>query len=199
MIRFYTYNYCTHFYPCRCSRRQDMGFLPEMVAPVLVLVVAPTQRPNPTEARPGHGDQPPRLRDPLAGRLDSAHPPRAHEPISDFGQGLPPRGYGSAPQHTPALAHNALNPQAIARKRAFRKATHRFAPPATRKRTCLPRASTTAVRRGFGWFCQGVGHGLTFGAAAPASASQHITSAGTRPSPSPRRPAPATPHRPESP
>jgi hypothetical protein len=24
-----------------------MGFLPEMVAPVLVLVVAPTQRPNP--------------------------------------------------------------------------------------------------------------------------------------------------------
>ena len=36
-------------------------------------------------------------------------------------------------------AHNALKPQAIARKRAFRKATHRFAPPATRKRTCLPR------------------------------------------------------------
>ena len=108
-----------------------------MVAPVLVLVVALTQRPNPTEARPGHGDQSPRLRRPLAGRPDSARPP-AHEPISDFGQGLPP-GYGSAPQHTPALAHNALKPQAIARKRAFRKATHRFAPPATRKRTCLPR------------------------------------------------------------
>ena len=43
------------------------------------------------------------------------------------------------------------------------------------------------------------GHGLTFGVAAPASASQHITSAGTRPSASPRRPAPAPPHRPESP
>ena len=53
--------------------------------------------------------------------------------------GFAPRGYGSAPQHTPALAHKALKPQAIARKRAFRKATHRFAPPATRKRTCLPR------------------------------------------------------------
>ena len=37
------------------------------------------------------------------------------------------------------MAHNALKPQAIARKRAFRKATHRFAPPAARKRTCLPR------------------------------------------------------------
>ena len=47
MILFYTYNYCTHFYPCRCSRRQDMAFLPEMVAPMLVLVVAPTQRPTP--------------------------------------------------------------------------------------------------------------------------------------------------------
>jgi hypothetical protein len=31
------------------------------------------------------------------------------------------------PQHTPVLAHNALKPQAISRKRAFRKATHMFA------------------------------------------------------------------------
>ena len=51
-----------------CSRRQDMISLPEMFVPVLVLVVAYTQRPNPTEARPGYGDQPPRLRRPLAGR-----------------------------------------------------------------------------------------------------------------------------------
>ena len=49
-----------------------MGTLPEMLAPVLVLVVAPTQRPNPTEARPGHGDERFRLRRPLAGRPDSA-------------------------------------------------------------------------------------------------------------------------------
>jgi hypothetical protein len=67
-------------FPCRCSRRQDMSFLPEMFVPVLVLVVAPTQRPNPTEARPGHRDQSPRLRRPLAGRPDSARPP-AHEPM----------------------------------------------------------------------------------------------------------------------
>jgi hypothetical protein len=33
-----------------------MSFLPEMFVPVLVLVVASTQRPNPTEARRGHGD-----------------------------------------------------------------------------------------------------------------------------------------------
>jgi hypothetical protein len=32
-----------------CSQRQDMSFLPEMFVPVLVLVVAPTQRPNPTD------------------------------------------------------------------------------------------------------------------------------------------------------
>ena len=85
----------THFYTHAgaASRRHDMSFLPEMLAPVLVLVVAPTQRPNPTEARPGHGDQSPRLRRPLAGRPDSARPP-AHEPISDFGQGLPPEAMG---------------------------------------------------------------------------------------------------------
>ena len=31
--------YYVHFYPCRCSRRRDMSFLPEMLVPVLVLVV----------------------------------------------------------------------------------------------------------------------------------------------------------------
>ena len=124
-----------------------------------------------------------------------ARPSPRTSPIVILGRVLP-RGYGCMGlQHAPALAHNALEPQAIARRRAFRKATHRFAPPATRKRTCLPRYKALqlyggAVRRG---------QGLTFSAAAPASASQHITSAGTRPSASPRRPAPATPHRPESP
>jgi hypothetical protein len=54
-----------------------MSFLPEMVMPVVVLVVAPTQRPISTEARHGHGDQPPRVRRPLAGRPDSPPPPGA--------------------------------------------------------------------------------------------------------------------------
>jgi len=49
-----------------------------------------------------------------------------HEPNSDFGQGFAP-GPPILLQHTPALAHNALEPQAIARRRAFRKATNRFA------------------------------------------------------------------------
>jgi hypothetical protein len=57
------------------SRCDDMSFLPEILVPVLVLVVVPTQRPNPTEARSEHGDQPPRVRRPLAGRPDSATPP----------------------------------------------------------------------------------------------------------------------------
>jgi hypothetical protein len=39
----------------------------------------------------------------------------AHEPNSDFGQGPPRLGAMSA-QHTPALAHNALKPRAIARR-----------------------------------------------------------------------------------
>ena len=146
-----------------------MSFLPEMLVPVLVLVVAPTQRPNPTEARPGHGDQPPRVRRPLAGRPDSARPPPAHEPISDFGQRFPLGAM--SPQHTPALAHNALKPQAIARRRAFRKATHRFAldrRPCVSAHVCRARAraqqratSTTAVLQGFGWFCPGVRHGVS--------------------------------------
>jgi hypothetical protein len=185
-------------FPCRCSRRQDMSFLPEMFVPVLVLVVAPTQRPNPTEARPGHRDQSPRLRRPLAGRSDLARPP-THEPISDFGQGLPPGAMG---------LHRSTRPPWPTMHSNHKQYQERG--PLERPRTCLHRrprvsapvchaTSTTAVRRGFGWFCQGVGHGLTFGATAPASASQHITSAGTRPSASPRRPAPAPPHRPESP
>jgi hypothetical protein len=55
--------------------------------PVLVLVVASTPRPSPTDTRPGYGDEPFRLRRPLAGRPDSARP-SARGPISDFGQGL---------------------------------------------------------------------------------------------------------------
>jgi hypothetical protein len=66
----------------RSSRREEMSFFPEMLVPMLVLVVASTQRPNPTEARHGYGDQPPRLHRPLAGRPDSARTSphaRAHQ------------------------------------------------------------------------------------------------------------------------
>ena len=127
-----------------------------------------------------------------------------HEPNSDFGQGFAP-GPPILLQHTPALAHNALEPHAIARRRAFRKATHRFAlDRRPRVSTHVCRARSRTITRDFGsatavQWVSGVRHGLTFGVAAPASASQHITSAGTRPSASPRRPAPAPPHRPESP
>ena len=58
-----------------------------------------------------------------------------------------------SPQHTPALAHNALKPQAIARRRAFRKATHRFAPRAARKRTRLPRARSRTTTRDKHYSC----------------------------------------------
>ena len=71
--------------------------------------------------------------------------PPTRGPISEFGKRLAPGAMG--PQHTPALAHNAPKPQAISRKRAFRKATHRFAPPAARKRTCLPRARSRTTTR----------------------------------------------------
>jgi hypothetical protein len=72
---------------------------------------------------------PPRARGPTG--LGASPPPAPpHEPISDFAQRLPPGAMG--PKHTPALAHKALKPQAIARRRVFRKATHRFAPPAQR-------------------------------------------------------------------
>jgi hypothetical protein len=57
--------------------------------PVLVLVVAPTQRPNPTEARHGHGDQPPHLRRPLVGGPDCPPPPPSRGPIHNFGQRFP--------------------------------------------------------------------------------------------------------------
>ena len=78
--------------------------------------------------------------------------PPAHEPNSDFGQRFPRLGAMSA-QHTPALAHNALKPQAIARRRAFRKATHRFAPPAVRKRTRLLRARSRITTRDKHYSC----------------------------------------------
>jgi hypothetical protein len=54
------------------------------------------------------------------------------------------------PQHTPALAHNALKPQAISRRRAFRKATHRFAVdhrPRVRVSTHICRARARAQQR----------------------------------------------------
>ena len=56
-------------------------------------------------------------------------------------------------KHTPTLAHNALKPQAIARRRAFRKATYRFAPPAVRKRTRLPRARSHTTTRDERYIC----------------------------------------------
>ena len=128
-----------------------------------------------------------------------------HEPNSDFGQGFAPGAMG--PQHTPALAHNALKPQAIARRRAFRKATHRFAlDRRPRVSTHVCRARSRTITRDFVKHycmlyggCPGGRHGLTFGVAAPAFASHHITSAGTRPPASPRRPAPVPSPRPESP
>ena len=56
-----------------------------------------------------------------------ARPSPRTSPIVILGRVLP-RGYGCMGlQHAPALAHNALEPQAIARRRAFRKATNRFA------------------------------------------------------------------------
>jgi hypothetical protein len=137
--------YYIHLCPCKCSRRQDTSFLPEMFVPVRVVVVAPTQRPNPTEARPGHEDQPPRLRRPLARRPDSARPPPRTSPSMILG-GVCPLG-AMGPQHTPALVHNTLKPQVISRRRAFRKAAHMFASPAARKRTCSPRARSRTTTR----------------------------------------------------
>jgi hypothetical protein len=78
-------------------------------------------------------------------------PPPTRGAISDFGQSLPPGAMG--PQHTPAPAHNALKPQAIARRRAFKTATHRFAPPAVRKRTRLPRARSRKTTRDKHYSC----------------------------------------------
>ena len=75
-------------------------------------------------------------------------PPPERGPISDFGQRFPRIG-AMGPQHTPALVHNALKPQATARRRAFRKATHRFAPPAARKHKHLPRARSRTTTRDF--------------------------------------------------
>ena len=87
-----------------------------------------------------------------ADRTRRAHRP-THEPIVIWAA-FAPRGYGSAAHAPASLAHNALKPQAIARRRAFRKATHRFAPPAARKRTRLPRArSCTTTRQAKHYSC----------------------------------------------
>jgi hypothetical protein len=80
-----------------------------MFVPVLVHTVACWH---------GHGDQPSRLRRPNTGRLD---PPPTRGPVSDFGQRFPD-AWAMSPRRTPDLAHNALKLQAIARRRAFRKA-----------------------------------------------------------------------------
>ena len=140
---------------------------------------------------------------PTRGRVLWAHSPAgAKRPKSLMG----PRG-AMGPQQTPALAHNALKPQAIARRRAFRKATHRFAlDRRPRVSTHVCRARSRTITRDFVKHysmlyggCPGGRHGLTFGVAAPAFASHHITSTGTRPPASPRRPAPVPSPRPESP
>ena len=55
-----------------------------------------------------------------------ARPSPRTSPIVILGRVLPP-GLWVRSTCTPALAHNALKPQATARRRAFRKATNRFA------------------------------------------------------------------------
>ena len=100
----------------------DTSFLLEMLVPVLVLVVASTQRPMPP-APPNLGlDMKTSLLASAArsraDRTRRAHP-RTHEPSSAFGQRFPRLG-AMGPRHTPAVAHNALKPQAIARRRAFK-------------------------------------------------------------------------------
>jgi len=70
---------------------------------------------------------------PAAHARQTAGPGPAHRPAGSPGpMGAPPtiehaQWTAMGPQHTRALAHNALKPQAIARRRAFRQATHRFA------------------------------------------------------------------------
>ena len=117
-----------------------MSFLLEMLVPVLVLVVAPTQRPNPTEARPGHGDERFRLRRPLGGRPDSARP----SPPRDFGQGLPPGAMGPHRSTRPPWPTTHSNAQTTSniKKEGLQKGHAQVCtrPPAARKHTRLPRA-----------------------------------------------------------
>ena len=116
----------------------------------------------------------------------------------------PPRGYGPAAHARPGpqRTQTASNSKKEGLQKGHAQVCTR--PPAARKHTRLPRARSRTITRDFGsatavrWV-SGVRHGLTFGVAAPASASQHITSVGTRPSASPRRPAPVPSPRPESP
>ena len=136
---------------------------------------------------------------PARGPTGLGAPPPTHEPISDFGQGLPPGAMGPQ-QHTPALAHNALKPQAIARRRAFRKATHRFAlrRPRVSAHVC-PRDKhySGTVRL---WLVLSGGSARSHLRRRGASlrlAAHHV---GGHPAiASPRRPAPVPPPRPESP
>jgi hypothetical protein len=132
-----------------------------------------------------------------------------HEPISDFGQGLPP-GLWVRNTRPPWSTTHSNRKQYQEGGPSERTRTGLYRRPRVSAPVCHARARaqqrttiTTAVRRGFVWFCPGVRHGLsfhrlTFGVAVPASASQHITSAGTQPSASPRRPAHVSLPRPES-
>ena len=109
----------------------------------------------------------------------------------------PPRDYGPAAQRTQTASNS--------KKEGLQKGHAQVCtrPPAARKHTRLPRAlahNNARLCEALQYAgCPGGRHGLTFGVAAPASASQHITSVGTRPSASPRRPAPVPSPRPESP
>ena len=130
------------------------------MVPVLVLVVASTQRPNPPKL--GLDMETNLLAFAARSRADRTRraPPPTRGSIRDFGQRLPPGAMG--PHHTPTLAHNALKPQAIPRRRAFKKATHRFAPSAVRKRTCLPRARSRTTTRDKHYYMALVGSVMGF-------------------------------------
>ena len=131
---------------------------------------------------------------PARGPTGLGAPPPARGPISDFGQRFPLGAM--SPQHTPALAHNALKPQAIARRRAFKKATHRFAPPAVRKRTRLLRARSRITTRDKHYSCTaGLWLVLSGGSARShlrrRGASLRLAAHHVRGHPATRQPAPA--------
>jgi len=115
-------------------------------------------------------------------------------PISDFGHlaAVGPRG-AMGPQHTPALAHNALKPQAIARRRAFRKATHRFAldrRPRVSTHVCRAR-SRTITRDSLLYAVRWVSGGSARSHLRRRGASLRLASHHVRGHPATRQPAPA--------
>ena len=115
----------------------------------------------------------------------------------------PPRGYGPAAhaRPSPQRTQTASNSKKEGLQKGHAQVCTR--PPAARKHTRLPRAlahNNARLCEALQYAgCPGGRHGLTFGVAAPAFASHHTTSAGTRPPASPRRPAPVPSPRPESP